>query len=253
MIPSKENIDRLMAAATAEERMDCLLAWNGNGTAMQEYKNSPGSKTLADMNAAREHLQVVADRLAGRYFPDEAEKVLEAGDRFVNRKQALNWLQSQGYKVGQDKFYKDCKAGFPRVHRDKSVSKFEAMQYGQQLDMAIRGGDGASGYDSSNDEARKTKADADMAEMKSERMRREEDKYWLHAEEAWATMAALIGTLRDSIRHHLHEGSREVVHLAGGDQVRSQEVFEGVDQLVSRAFNEVAGNGINVVFERKIS
>lgn len=168
-----------------------------------------------------------------------------ATERFVNRKQALNWLNAQGYKISQGKFYQDCAAGFPELHRDGSVSRYQVMQYGQQLDVSAR----STAPDTSReDEARKSKADADMAEMKAARMQREEDALWLHADVAWAQMAALIGTLRDGIRHHFHTAQNEIVHVAAGDMDRNHEVFEFCDDIVNRAFNEVAGSSIEVKF-----
>lgn len=141
-----------------------------------------------------------------------------ATERFVNRKQALNWLNAQGYKISQGKFYQDCNAGFPALNKDGSVSKYQVMQYGQQLDISSR----AIAPDTSReDEARKAKADADMAEIKAERMRREEDALWLHADMAWAQMAALVGALRDCLRHHFHVNQHEIVHVAGGQRDRN--------------------------------
>lgn len=172
----------------------------------------------------------------------------QATERFVNRKQAFDWLVAQGYKVSRGKFYQDCAAGCPVVHRDGSVSKFEVLQYGQQLDVTTRLAN--SDYSREN-EAKKLKAEAEMAEMKAEKMRREEDKHWLHADTAWAITAGLIGSLRDCIRHHLYTARSEVVLQADGKQDRDQEVFELMDEVIDRAFNEVAGESVNVVFEKE--
>ena len=170
-------------------------------------------------------------------------------ERFKNRSQALRWLKAQGYKVSQGKFYMDCKeGGFPGMHRDGSVSRFQVLQYGQQLDLSTRSVD----LDVSREhDARKSRADADMAEMKAEKMRRDEDKAWLHASQAWGIMAALVGTLRDCIRHHLYIAQGEIVLQAGGEQDRSQEVYELTYEIIDRAFNEIAGESINVVFEKE--
>ncbi|KJS02223.1 MAG: hypothetical protein VR65_06140 [Desulfobulbaceae bacterium BRH_c16a] len=170
-----------------------------------------------------------------------------AAERFVNRKQALNWLAAQGYKISQGKFYQDCAAGFPELHRDGSISRFQVMQYGQQLDVSARS---VAPDASRENEARKAKADADMAEMKAERMRRDEDAEWLHADQAWAAIAGILGTLRDCIRHHFHAGQNDLVQVAGGDMNRNSEVFEFCDDIVNKAFNEVAGESINVTFEK---
>ena len=171
-----------------------------------------------------------------------------AAERFVNRKQALNWLNAQGYKISQGKFYQDCAAGFPEIHRDGSVSKYQVMQYGQQLDVSSR----SLVPDSSRENvSRKLAAEAEMAEMKAARMKRDEDALWLHADTAWAQMAALVGTLRDCIRHHFHTAQNELVHVAGGNMDRNHEVYEFCDDIVNRAFNEVAGSSIDIKFVKE--
>ncbi len=240
---------RLLAAAPEQDQVELRLVHNGRIQAMAAYRSQPGKDTKSDWDAARLAYDETVARLTARCFPEEAPAL--EGERFANRKQALNWLQAQGYKVSQGKFYQDVAAGAPALHRDGTVSRYAVMQYGQQLDIETRGGLLTFGSNA-EDEARKIKADADIACMKAARMQRDEDRYWLHADEAWATVAALVGTLRDAIRHHLHEGAREIVHLAGGDQNRSQEVFEGCDQLVAKAFNETAGAEINVEFVREV-
>jgi hypothetical protein len=259
MIATKENIDRLMAVVTAEERVDLLLAWNGNTTAMQEYKNTPGSRSRADMASAREYLQEVADRLADRYFPDEAESRTELADRFVNRKQALNWLQAQGYKVGQDKFYKDCKAGCPRVHRDKSVSKFEVLQYGQQLDVALRTGGLGAGEsvslalvmeEEARDKARITKAMAIKAEKQNEEYLKGLDKKWTLRDDALREIACLIGGIQNAFFLTVHKRTSEIILKSGGKQERFADVCEYLEEhLVKEAFNTASIVGCDLIFQ----
>ncbi len=169
-----------------------------------------------------------------------------SSERFKSRKKALDWLQGQGHKVSQGKFYQDCKAGFPYVAKDGSVSKYQVMVYAKGLDE--QNTPDLSALDAKEFERRKAQADAEIAEIKAERMRREADSNWLHADEAWAAVAGLVGRLRDTIRHHLHTGQREVVYAAGGEQERSAEVFEVMDALVDKAFNEVAGDSIDITF-----
>ena len=168
-------------------------------------------------------------------------------ERFKSRKAALDWLTAQGHKVSQGKFYQDCKAGFPAVASDGSLSKYQVLTYALGLDKKVE--PDLSALDAKEFDRRKAQADAEMAEIKAERMRREQDRDWLHAEEAWATVAALVGSLRDAIRHQLFSGQRQVVEVAGGEQERAPEVFELLDEMVSRAFNEVASGSIEITFE----
>ncbi len=171
-------------------------------------------------------------------------------ERFSSRKKALDWLQEHGHKISTGKFYKNCKEGFPAVAVDGSLSKYQVLTYGLSLNKEVLVD--PEKLSSREDDHRKAKADADIAVMKAKKMQREEDKLWLHADDAWSLVAGLTGKLRDSIRHQLYSSQREVIQTAGGEQDRAQEVFEFMDQLIDKAFNEVAGESINVQFEREV-
>ncbi|RQW89900.1 MAG: hypothetical protein EHM79_02010 [Geobacter sp.] len=233
---------------TAADKAELGIANNARNDTMRTYQQRPGKDTKADKDAARLDLEETIARLWPRYFPEEAP--VPEGERFKNRKQALNWLQAQGYKISQGKFYQDCEAGFPAIHKDGSVSRYQAMQYGQQLDVERRSSPEDSYVDKDKDEARKLKAEADIKEMQAEQARRELDRNWINRDETWAQMAALVGTLRDSARHHFHVGQAHIIHLAGGDTTRGPEVYEGAEEILAKAFNEVLSAGrIEAVFE----
>lgn len=172
-------------------------------------------------------------------------------ERFPKRKKAFDWLKAQGHKISIGKFYGDCDKGFPPLAADGSVSKFDVAMYGRALDKTVLPAQAA--LDKSEDDRRKGKADADIAEMKAEAMRREQDALWLHADDAWAAVAGLVGRLRDAIRHHLYTAAPEVVLVAGGEQDRASEVFERLVVAVDTSFNEVAGESIDVEFAKKLN
>lgn len=167
---------------------------------------------------------------------------------FRSRKEAHDWLIEQGYAVSVGKFYQDIKRkGFPVLNQDKTISKYQVAVYAKNLETDQQPDPSAL----SRTEAlhRREAAEANIAEMKAERMRRDEDADWLHADVAWSVLAALIGELREVIRRKLHDAQGEITLAAGGDPVRAPEVFEHVDQVVGQAFNEVAGAGLEVRWE----
>lgn len=169
---------------------------------------------------------------------------------FDNRKRAHEWLLEQGYKISQGKFYTDCKDnGFPVIRQDGSVSKFQVLTYGTNLRPETN--TDPSALNRSEWAHKKEKADAEIAQMKADRMRKEEDKLWLYADDAWAMVAGLVGNLRDSVRHHLYVAQGEIVMAAGGEQSRSQELFEFVDECVGKGFNEVAARAVHIKFEKE--
>lgn len=244
-----DRFQTLMAEAAAEDKAELTLAYNAKISAMKAYKDKPGKQTKDDLDATRAMFDETVDRLTRRYLPDQVPA--PEGERFANRKQAHDWLQAQGYKISRGKFYQDCDAGRPMVHKDGTLSRFQVLQYGQQLDVDRRstGGNGDLYQQKEEAEQRKAKADADKAEMQAEEMRREQDKKWLHADDAWAAVAGIIGTLLDSLRHQFHVGQAHLVHLAAGDPARGPEVYEGAEELIARAFNEVCSSGrIEAVF-----
>ena len=172
-----------------------------------------------------------------------------APERFPNRKQAFEFLRERGHKVSRGKFYEDCNKGFPMLSKDGSLSKFQVLEYGLSLDKSVE--PDAQALSDRESKLRRDKAEAQMAEMKARKMQREEDSMWLHADEAWSAIAVLVGTLRDSIRHHLYSRQGEIVHAAAGEPERSHEVFECMDDIVNSAFNEVAGRELQIDFAQK--
>lgn len=239
------EVKELVEKATAREKAQFAVFNGAVVKCTKAYNEDPTEARLRNLRAAETALESLITELKNSHSTLKGESKQPDQERFVNRKQALNWLKSQGYKISQGKFYQDIAAGFPELYRDGSVSRFQVMQYGQQLDVSARS---AAPDLAREHEATKLKAEAEIAEMKASRMRREEDALWLHADVAWAQMAALIGTLRDCIRHHFHTAQNELIHVAGGNIDRNHEVFEFCDEIVNRAFNEVAGNAIEVKF-----
>ncbi len=243
-----DRFEKLLLAVSDADKKELALAHNAKISAMKACNERFSKAAKDDYDAARAMLDETIDRLWPRYFPEDTPA--PEGERFKTRKQALDWLKAQGYKVSIGKFYGDCDAGFPAIHKDGTVSRFHVLQYGQQLDVTRKSSGPATGsIDKDEYEARKIKADAEKAEMQAETMRREMDNAWLDKETAYAQMAALIGTLRDSLRHHFHTGSTQIIHLAGGDQSRAPEVYEGAEEILARAFNEVLNVGrIETIF-----
>lgn len=172
----------------------------------------------------------------------------ETAEYFKNRKEAHTWLQEEGFKISIGKFYEDCKQkGFPVVSQDGTVSKYQVSVYGRAL--TSEQAPDPSALERSEWAHRKEKADAKVAEMKAEKMEREEDALWLHADDAWSAVAAVIGNLRDAIRRSVHTAQVDLVLAAGGDVNRAPELYEHLEQVVNGAFNDVAKKGIEVQWE----
>lgn len=169
-------------------------------------------------------------------------------ETFKTRKEAHSWLIAQGYSISQGKFYQDiAQKGFPVLNPDKSVSKYQVAVYGKGLEAQQT--PDPSALAKTEYSHQKEKAEAEIAVMRAEKMRREEDELWLHADKAWSVVAALIGELREVIRRDLHDAQLDITTAAGGDINRAPEVFERMDRVIDKSFNRVAGAGLEIRWE----
>ena len=169
-------------------------------------------------------------------------------ETFKSRKEAHTWLIEQGYAVSIGKFYQDIKVkGFPVLNSDKSMSKYQVAVYGKALETHQQ--PDPSALSRTEYSQKKEKAESEIAIMKAERMRREEDELWLHADKAWSVVAALIGDLREVIRRDIHDAQINITTTAGGDVNRAPEVFDCLDQVINKSFNRIAGSSFEIRWE----
>lgn len=240
---SADRLHTLLETANKQDQQELTVAHEAMIASLKAHGTAPTAATVANKNATREDFEATLDRLSAKYFPDD--QPAPEGERFAHRKQAHNWLQAQGYKIGKTKFYEDCAAGFPALHKDGTLSRYQVMQYGQQQDVSTRS---MPQFDQSarreDLEIRKLDADVILAEAKA----RKEDARWMLKEDAWAAMAAILTTLQDNIRHHLHEGQGLLVLHAGCAPERGPEMYEAALEMTGKAFGELAGSRLTGMF-----
>lgn len=173
-------------------------------------------------------------------------------ETFKNRKAAHDWLQDQGYQVSIGKFYTDIKRrenNAPALNPDQTLSRYQVALYGLRLGREQAPPDlQALAADRVDYAHAREKAEAEIAELKAGRMRREQDRDWLHADTAWAVVAGFIGSSRDVLRRHFHDAQHDLVAAAGGDPVRAPELYEACEQVIGRAYNDLARVGMDLRF-----
>lgn len=229
-----DRFQQLLAAANPSEQAELKLAHNGRIEAMQKYQNKPGKQAKEDLDAARDFYNETIATFSAKYFPEQTPA--PEGERFANRKQAFDWLISQGYKVSRGKFYNDCEAGRPAVHRDKTVSRFQVLQYGQQLDLETR--TSSSDLSQREQELKIQKLENDI--KKQEIDTRKEDRLWMLVSDAEAEQAAIVGILRDALEHRFYIRREELILSAGGTRAKIGIFTSSLSTLIKDAFNEIA-------------
>jgi len=160
------------------------------------------------------------------------------------------FIQAQGLPCSQAKFYQDCDR-LNLMRQDKTIHLADMMAY-VRSELQVNPTTGITLVEKDRErekqdlEIRKLRAEIEARELTN----RKEDAKWLLKDDAFAQMAAIFGLLRDTLRHHFHLGQSALVLQAGGDQSRAPEVYEGVESILSAAFNDVAGLGsLEVLFD----
>jgi len=235
------DIKKLMDVADQTEQTELKLAHNGHVQAMTAYQTKSGRSTKEDLDASRAYYDETVDRLTNKYFPDEIKTPLS--ERFKTRQEALVWINAQGYKVSRGKFFGDCKKGFPGVHKDKTVSRYQVMQYAQQLNAELR----SSPTDHSEREAelkiRKLEAEVEALERKSHK----EDARWMEVVEHEIQMAGLAGLFEETLQQQITINLSRLIYQSGGDISRAAEFALELDNVIALAMTEAVREQIRLL------
>lgn len=263
-IITKEELEDLMErGATMFELKHLTTYANQVHQAMQELQEISSPSARISLEDAIQRYDDLLKKLETKYPPprtdtqdqDTAPAVPEAEtiEYFNNRREAWQWLQEQGLQMGESTFYRKIgQPGFPRLLPDKTLSKWECSEF---LRLQTAEGNATPGGVYSTDELvqRKLVAETEAAEHaaglareKLAKLTKENDKTWMPRREAYAMLAALIGTLRDTVLHHLHHNQLAFCAAVSGDDARAPELYEALAASVNTAFNEVADSPLSV-------
>jgi hypothetical protein len=234
---------QILDQLSVEEKALYTVYNNAASRNIRDYNADATAARRKNLEESLSALREMVEDLQGKY----GDKGGPANDeRFRNRKQALDWLRLQGYKISQGKFYQDCAAGNPATARDGSLSRYHVVLYGQGLDVERRGEPESACYAAEKERLEVEKLRYEVARREMEARR--EDGRWMMRDDAWMAIAALLGTLIDSLRHHFHVNQDRLVYLAAGEHGRGPEVYTGCEEIMAAAFNEVSGRRIEGIF-----
>lgn len=197
------------------------------------YKKDPKADNGRDWDDARKRLARRIEDMWAHYCSPAA-----GSPSTFNQKEARQWLWNHFGREfpSAGKFNADCKK-FRR--KDKSILLEDLERYAASLEESGQGRDDSPrelGREKAEWEIRDLKAKVEGREMSN----RKEDRRWVLKETAWAQTGALLAQLRDTEKHYLQTGAARLVHAAGGDPVRVNEVEAAVQSLIDQAYNELA-------------
>lgn len=261
-IITKEELEDLMERGATRFELKHLTTYaNQVHQAMQELQEISSPAARNSLEDAIQRYDDLLKKLETKYPPprtdtqDTAPAAPEAEtiEYFSNRREAWQWLHEQGLQMGESTFYRRINSpGFPRLTPDKKLSRWECSEF---LRLQQVEGNATPGGVYSTDELvqRKLVAETEAAEHaaglareKLAKLTKENDKTWMPRRDAYAMLAALIGTLRDTVLHHLHHNQLAFCAAVSGDDARAPELYEALAASVNTAFNEVADSPLSV-------
>lgn len=263
-IITKDEMAALKERGATQLELHILYLYAGQvQQSMQELQEISSPAVRNSLEDAIQRYEEHLNKLETKYPPprtdtqdqDTAPAAPEAEtiEYFNNRREAWQWLHEQGLQMGESTFYRRINSpGFPRLTPDKRLSRWECSEF---LRLQQVEGNATPGGVYSTDELvqRKLVAETEAAEHaaglareKLAKLTKENDKTWMQRREAYAMLAALIGTLRDTVLHHLHHNQLAFCAAVSGDDARAPELYEALAASVNTAFNEVADSPLSV-------
>lgn len=262
-IITKDEMSALKERGATQLELHILALYAGQvQQSMQELQEISSPAARNSLEDAMQRYEALINKLETKYPPPCQQETApppstgdseETPEYFSNRREAWQWLHEQGLQMGESTFYRRIGTpGFPRLTPDKRLSRWECSEF---LRLQQVEGNASPGGVYATDELvqRKLLADTEAAEytaglarQKLERLIKETDKTWMARREAYAMLAAIIGTLRDTVLHHLQHNQLAFCAAVSGDDARAPELYEALAASVNTAFNEVADSPLSV-------
>lgn len=193
-------------------------------------------------------------------WSDASKKLAELleGDKepsFANRKEALEWLQRQGYKVKKSKFYADCKKGLLKLQDDGSVFESDLKKYIRKASLnrlsdTPEPDQGDLQTKKIQAELEKTRAQVKILEHELAQKRGETYSRL----EFDLNFAGRVAILKSGIEHMIYSYSFEWSELIlNGDKTSAaQRLIDGMKKVVKKQFNDFANlKNFEVVFAKE--
>lgn len=185
----------------------------------------------------------------------DARMAPQAEPSFANRKEALEWLQRQGYKVKKSKFYADCKKGLLKLQDDGSVFESDLKKYTRKA--ALNRLSDTPEPDQGDLQTKKIQAELDKTRaqvkiLEHELAQKRGETY--SRLEFDLNFAGRVAILKSGIEHMIYSYSFEWSELIlNGDKTSAaQRLIDGITKVVKKQFNDFANiKNFEVVFAKE--
>lgn len=196
---------------------------------LQRMKKEP---TKANIDAWSDASKKLAELLEGDKEPS-----------FLNRIEALAWLNRQGYKIGKSKLYQDCKHGLLKIQDDGSVFEADLKKYARKvgLNQLSKTPD----VDPNDLQSQKAGAEIDKLRMQNKLLQHqldEKQRKYVSRDDFEMEFAAKIAVLKSGLEYEIHSSAPDLVALIQSATPESvqQKFINRRQRDLDRQFNDFA-------------
>jgi hypothetical protein len=222
-----KNMQSLISQSDATDLQALLTAKENSKRNMLD---EPSAANIAAFEKAKRAMELF---LRG---PDTADQLV-----FAKRKDALEYLKKQGFKIGKSKFYGDCKKGRCKLQDDGKILEKDLMRYVKSaclVRLSTLEDKGRSGISELRQQKELEKLEEDIL---AKRRRREVDEgNWIPRSAFELELAARAAIFEAGQRHMLHSRVGEWCSLLKGDPSAIPLVLEDMEKSLNRQLTDYA-------------
>ena len=213
------RVEKLKTVCTENEVTELVTLYNAYVLNLKKLNDDQSAVNTRNFDASKKVLSETVGMLEAKYF-DDAEP-------FKDRKAVADYLQREGYKVSQQKVYKDAKNRKLKVQPDKTVRQVDVKEYiilaGLEKVVDESG-------DISDEVKEKAKADVALTKAREKKINYELDqlmgKYLLKTD-VEAAAAQKIGAFESQFKNRIRIKAEDIIFAVGGD-VAKASVFRNM-------------------------
>ncbi|MDD3814409.1 MAG: hypothetical protein PHZ02_07160 [Desulfocapsaceae bacterium] len=235
----QERISRLMAVASASDKLELVILNNGYVAATKENQKLSTKESLNRWRGIRTELAGYLNKLEGKYFPGD-----EMPESFKTKKEVLGYLQEDGWQIGQSQFYKHCRDMLLRPEKEggyslNAVKKYAAInlrrtETGQKVnDKLDRMQEERLEVELETAKVKLTREQHDLGVKQSKFIPRDDFELAIVAR-AVAFMAHLNHTIQSSVP--------DWIDVVGGNQDRAPDLVAAISEAIEQRMGDFAAD-----------
>lgn len=205
----QDRVEKLLGKCGPGEKIELTAVYNAYVGNLNKLNGDQSTATIKDFESAKKALTELVAVLEEKHF--------SLDPAFPSRKEALLWLQGQGYKIKKSKFYLDARKGLLRFQADGSVRRADLKNYIVEAEI-LRETDESGNL--TEDMTRKIRLENEIKEKTIRKMDFEHDLatgLYLLRSDVETELAIKIGAFEAGMKNVVRIKAPDLIAAVGGD------------------------------------